>query len=117
MNNTSSLDQIQKTGELNADLMMRQYKLDKITKIMEIKPDNPKLRQSEIAKMLELSSSPIQQYRTEINMLSPCRLPPSSKTNHTRKQKTPNKKLDDVKVIKGQIKLWLDWKNTWKNIK
>ena len=29
MNNTYSLDQIQKTGDLNADLIMRQNKLDK----------------------------------------------------------------------------------------
>ena len=81
MSNTYSPDQIQKTGDLNADLIMRQYKLDKMAKFMEIKSNNPRLMQSEIVKLLELSSSTIQRYRREINMLSPYTIPPSSKTN------------------------------------
>ena len=60
MKETYSLDQMQKTGDLNADLIMRQYKLDKMAKFMEIKSNNPKLKQSEIAKLLEISSSTIQ---------------------------------------------------------
>ena len=60
MNNTYSLDQIQKTGDLNADLLLRQYKLDKMAKLMEIKSNNPELKQSEIAKLMELLSSTIQ---------------------------------------------------------
>ena len=97
MSHTYSLDQIQKTRDLNADLKMRQYKLDKMAKYMETKSNNPRLKQSEIANLLDLSLT-IQGYRREINMLSPYRLPPSSKINQTRKQKTPNTKLDDVKV-------------------
>ena len=85
MNNTYSLDQIQKTGDLNADSILRYYKLDQMAKFMEIKSNNPRLKQSEIVKLLELSSSTIQRYRKEINMLSLYRIPPSSKTNHTRK--------------------------------
>ena len=50
MNNTFSLEQISKTGDFNADLIMRQYKLDMMAKIIEIKSINPKLKQSEIAK-------------------------------------------------------------------
>ena len=46
MNKTYSLDQTPKTGDLKADLIMRQYKLDKMAKFMEIKSNNPKLRQS-----------------------------------------------------------------------
>ena len=60
MNNTFSLDQRQKIGDLNADLIMRQYNLDKMAKLMEIKSNNPKLKQSEIAKLLDISSSTIQ---------------------------------------------------------
>ena len=37
-------------------------------------------------------------------MLSPYRIPPSSKTNHTRKQKTSNTNLDDVKVTSKDLK-------------
>ena len=97
MNNTYSLDQIQRTVDVKADLIMRQYKLDKMAKFMEIKSSNPKLKQSEFAKLLELSSSTTQRCRREVYMLSPYRIPPSSK-NHTRKHKTPNTKLDDVRV-------------------
>ena len=43
MNNIQSLYQIQETGGLNADLIIRQCKLDKMAKFMEIKSNNPKL--------------------------------------------------------------------------
>ena len=103
MNNTFSLEQIYKTGDLNADLIMRQYKLDKMAKFMEIKSINPKLKQSEIPKELEISTSTIQRYRREINMLSPYRISPN--TIYTRKQKTPNTNLDDVKMTSNDLKM------------
>ena len=37
-------------------------------------------------------------------MLSPYSIPPSAKTNHTRKQKTPNTNLDVVKVTSNDLK-------------
>ena len=104
MNNTYSLDQIQKTGDLNADLIMKQNKLPKMANIMEIKSNNPKLKQSEIAKLLELSSFRIQRHTRDINMLSLYRLPQSPKNNHTRKHKTPNTNRDDVKVTSNDLK-------------
>ena len=42
MNMTFSLEQISKTGNLNADLIMRHYKLDKTAKFREIKSINSK---------------------------------------------------------------------------
>ena len=42
MNKTYSPDHIQKTGDLNADLNMKQNKLDKIAKLMEIISNNPR---------------------------------------------------------------------------
>ena len=36
MNNTFSLEQISKTGNLNADLILRQYKLDIMARFMQI---------------------------------------------------------------------------------
>ena len=104
MNVTYSLYQIQKAGDLNADLIMRKYKIDKMAKFMEIKSNNPNLKQSEIANFLEVLSFTIQRYRRGINMLSPHRLPPPSKTNHTRKQKTPNTNIDDIKVNSNDLK-------------
>ena len=67
MNNTFSLEQMAKTGDLNADLIMRQYKLDKMAKTMEIKSINSKLKQSEIARELAISTSNLQQYKREKN--------------------------------------------------
>ena len=72
---------------------------------MEIKPSNPKLKQSGIVKKLILSSFTIQRYSREIKLLSPHRLLPSSKTNHTKKQKTPNTIRDDVKVTSNDLKV------------
>ena len=75
-----------------------------MAKYMEIKSKKPKLKQSETAKLLELPSSTKKRYRREIKRLSPYRIPPSSKTNHTRKQKTPNMNIDDVKVTSNDLK-------------
>ena len=74
MNNSFSLEQIAKTGDLNADLIMRQFRLDKMAKFMEITSINPKLKQSEIAKELAISTSTLQRYRREINMHSSYRI-------------------------------------------
>ena len=63
---------------------------------------NPRLKQSEIANLLEISSSTIQRYIRGINMLSPYRILPSSKTNQW-KQKTAN--LDDVEVCSNDLKM------------
>ena len=62
MKNTFSIDQKAKTGDLNADLIMSQYRLDKMAKLMELKSNNPKLKQFEISKELKVSSSTIQRY-------------------------------------------------------
>ena len=44
-----SLQQISETGNLDSNLTSRQYKLNLMAKFMQIKFDNPKMRQSEIA--------------------------------------------------------------------
>ena len=50
MNNTSYLEQISETGNLDATLILRQYKLDLMSRFMALKYNNPKLRQDQIAK-------------------------------------------------------------------
>ena len=45
-----------------------------------MKYENPKLRQSEIASQLGYSSSTLQRYRNDINMLSPYRIQPNKRT-------------------------------------
>ena len=69
---------------------MRQYKSDEMAKFMQIKSNNPRIKQSEVAKLLELSSSTIQRYKREIKKLSPYRVPPSKKTNQTKTKDTKN---------------------------
>ena len=78
MINTFSLEQIAKCSDLIADFLMRNYKLDKMAKFIEIKPINPKLEQSEIARELKISSFTLQRYKGKTNMLSPYRMQPSA---------------------------------------
>ena len=62
---------------------------------MKVKYENPRMRQSEIANQLGMSSSTLQRYRDDINMLSPYRISP----NNTKKR--PKKaKIDDIGDLK-----------------
>ena len=90
MNNSFSLQQIQKTSNLDANLISRQHKLNLMTDFMRVKYENPKMKQSEIANQLGISSSIIQRYRNDINMLSPYRINP----NITKKQSKNVKNID-----------------------
>ena len=83
MNNSFSLQQIQKTSSLDANLISRQYKLNLMADFMRVKYENPKLKQSGIDNQLGLSSSFLQRYRNDINMLSPYKFHP----NNTNKRK------------------------------
>ena len=95
MNNSFSLQQIQKTSNLDANLISRQYKLNLMADFMKVKYENPKMKQSEIANQLGMSSSTLQRYRNDINMLSPYRISP----NNTKKR--PKKaKIDDIGDLK-----------------
>ena len=49
---TSSLEQIPKTGYLEANLILRQYKLNLMSRFLEHKSVKPELRQDQIAKEL-----------------------------------------------------------------
>ena len=69
MNNSFSLQQIQKTSNLDAILISRQFILYLMADFMRLRYENPKMKQSEIANQLSLSSSTIQGYRNGINML------------------------------------------------
>ena len=60
MNNSFSLQQISKTGNLDFILISRQYKLNLMTKFMQIKSEKPKFKQFGIADQLSCSSSTLQ---------------------------------------------------------
>ena len=85
MNNSFSLQQIQKTRNLDANLISRQYKLILLADFMKVKYENPKMKQSEIANHLGLSSSTLQRYRNDINILSPYRINPNNTNKRTKK--------------------------------
>ena len=87
MNNSFSLQQIQKTINLDGNLMSRQYKLNLMADFMRVKYENPKMTQSEIANRLGMPSSTVQRYRNDINMLSPYKNNPSNTNKRTKKVK------------------------------
>ena len=87
MNNSFSLQQIQKTSNLDDNLISRQYKLNLMADFMRVKYENPKMKQSEIANQLGMSSSTLQRYRNDTNMLSPYRVNPKNTNKRTKKVK------------------------------
>ena len=86
MNNTFSLKQTQKTSNIDANLISRQYKLNLIANFMRMKYENPKMKQSEKANHLSKSSSALQRYRNDINMLSPYRIQSNKRTKRLQIQ-------------------------------
>ena len=102
MNNIFSLEQGAKASDLKTDLILKQYTLDKMAKIMEIKSINPKLKHSQIAREQKISSSTLQRYRIEVNMPSPYRIPPSN--THTGKHRTSNHSEYDLKMTSKHLK-------------
>ena len=105
MNNTPSLNEINKTANMDPNLLTRHYKLKLMNDFMHIKYQNPRLKQSEIANHLNMSSSTLQRYRNDINMLSP----------YSINQKRPKKaKIDDNGDLKRPQMTSNDFKTTSK---
>ena len=69
---------------------------------MNVKYQNPKMTQSEISNQLDMSSSTLQRYRNDINMLSPYR----NNTNNTknRSKKALNTDFDQNSHHKSDAK-------------
>ena len=102
MNNSFSLQPIQKTSNLDANLISRQYILSLMADFMQIKYQNPKMKQSEIANHLGLSTSTLQRYRNDINMLSPYRINPNNTKKRSKKVK--NTDFDKNSHHEGDVK-------------
>ena len=85
MNNTPSLSEINKTANMDPNLLTRHYKLKLMNDFLNIKYQNPKLKQSEIANQLDISSSTLKRYRNDINMLSPYRINQNNGKKRTKK--------------------------------
>ena len=95
MNNIPSLNEINRTANMDPNLLTRHYKLKIMNDFMYMKYQNPKLKQSELANNLNMSSSTIQRYRNDINMQSPYRISPNNVKKRTKKAK-----IDDIADIK-----------------
>ena len=95
MNNTLSLNEINKTANMDPNLLTRHYKLKLLNDFMYIRYQNPKMKQIEIANNLNMSSSTIQRYRNDINMLSPYRINPNNNKKRPKKAK-----IDDIGDLK-----------------
>ena len=88
--NTPSLNEINKTANTDPNLITKQYKVKLMNDFMNIKYQNPKLKQAEIASQLSMSASSIQRQRNGINMISPYRI------NSNNVKRRPKKaKIDD----------------------
>ena len=87
MNNTPSLNEINKKSAMNPNMLTKYYKLKLMNDFMNIKYQNPKMTQSEISSQLNMSTSTIKRYRNDINMLSPYRISPNNVKNGQKKLK------------------------------
>ena len=90
MKNSFSSKQIQKTSNLDAFLIYRQYKPNLMADFMRIEYENPKMKQSEIANQLSESCSTLQRYRNDINRFSPYRINPNNTNKRTKMTSNTN---------------------------
>ena len=100
--NSFSLQQIQKTINLDANLISRQYKSNLMADFTKLKYENPKMKQFELANQLGISSSTIQRYRDDINMHSPYRINPNNTKKRSKKVK--NTDFDNNSHPEAEVK-------------
>ena len=99
MNNTPSLNEINKNSAMGPNMLTKYYKLKLMNDFMNIKYQNPKMTQSEISSQLNMSSSTIKRYRNDINMLSPYRINP----NNAKKRQKKAKNDDNGELKRPQL--------------
>ena len=80
---------------MNPNLLTRHNKLKLMNDFMYIKYQNLKMKQTEISNEFNLSSSTVQRYRNDINMLSPYRINPNNVKKRSKKVK-----IDDIGDLK-----------------
>ena len=90
MNNTPSLNEMNKNSAMDPNMLTKYYKLKVMNDFMNIKYQNPKMTQSEISSQLHMSSSTIKRYRNDINMISPYRINPNIVKKQQKKTKIDN---------------------------
>ena len=112
MNNTPSLNEINKKSTMNPNILTKYYKLKLMNDFMNIKNQNPKMTQSETSSQLNMSPSTIQRYRNDINMFSLYRINPNNVKKRSKKAKIddngdlkrPQKTSNDLKTSSNDKK-------------
>ena len=112
MNNTPSLNEINKNSAMDPNMLTSYYKLKLMNDFMNIKYQNPKMTQLEISSQLNMSPSTKQRYRNDIKMISPYRINPNNVKKRSRKVeiddigdlKRPNLTSNDLKTISNDKK-------------
>ena len=95
---------------MDPNTITRHYQLKLMNDFMNIKYQNPKMKQSEIASQLKISTSSIQRQRNNLNMLSPYRINPKNVKKQSKKAKSddnsdlkrPQKTSNDLKKISNE---------------
>ena len=87
MNNTPSLIDINKTSNMNPNLITRHYKLKLMNDFMHIKYQNPKMKQSDMANHLNMSPSTLQRNRNDIKCFHHTELAQITLKNDQRRPK------------------------------
>ena len=113
MNNTPSLNEINKNSTMDPNMLTKYYKLKLMNDFMNIKYQNPKMTQSEISSQLNMSPSTIRRYRNDINMISPYRNNPNNikkqrkkiKIDNNHDLKRPNLTSIDLKTTSNDKKI------------
>ena len=102
MKNSFSLQQISRTGNVESNLISRQYKLNLMADFMRNIYENQKLNLYEITKQLGCSTSTLPPYRIDINLPSLHSIHP----NYTNKRakKASNTKFDNNSHREHHIK-------------
>ena len=103
MNNTFSSQQISQTGNLDANLLLRQHKLNLMARFMQHKSVSPKEKQTEIARDIGYSSSTLQRFRQGLKIQNPYKSNNPTKrlmtSNDLKRPQTTSKEpvMDSVK--------------------
>ena len=90
MNNTPSLNEINKNSAMDPNMLTKYYKLKLMNDFMNIKYQNPKMTQSQISSQLNMYSSTMKRYRNDINMFSPYRVNSNNVKKQQKKAKIDN---------------------------
>ena len=96
MNKRFSYDNIIKSQSIEANDLIRSYKLDRCCDFMEEKYNNPKLTQKQICKQLGFSDSTIKRYRDDIKMDSPYK-----RSSHKKKKPKQSPSFTTTKNTKS----------------